>query len=162
MTLFSANQEVLRLLPPANLGKLKAAQAEEKDARRLRREGRDVEAIESYDHARELYVDSDLAFHDRGESDLAKEVQRSIDRCRAIVSNIRHPKPRRAPATTTRPNCLACSKPLPRFKYDGKAFDSGTPREWGAYGDNRFCGLTCGWKWACRHAPMPVHKEKKK
>jgi hypothetical protein len=156
MGLFSADQDVLRLLPPANLGKLKAAQAEEKDARRLRREGRDVEAIESYNHARELYADSDLAYHERGESDLAKEVRRSIDRCRAIASNIQHPKPQRAPATTARPCCLACDKPLRRYKYDDRT------REWGDRGDNRFCGLTCGWRWACRHAPMPVHKEKKK
>jgi hypothetical protein len=24
---------------------------------------------------------------------------------------------------------------------------------WGSYGDDRFCGLTCGWQWACRNCP---------
>ena len=145
----------------ARLGKLAAARAEEKDARRLRREGRDEEAIESYDHARNLYVDSDLAFDDRGESKLADEVKRSIERCRHIVSNIRHPKEKRGPATTPRPDCLACDKPLRRYKWDAKAFPDGTPREWGDYGDNRFCGLRCGWDWACGHAPMSKLKVKK-
>jgi hypothetical protein len=143
----------------ASLGKLAAAKAEEKEARSLRREGRDEEAIESYDHARDLYVDTDLAFHDRGESDLADEVKRAIERCNKIRSNIRHPKETRAPATTPRPNCLGCGKPLRRFKWDEKAFDDGTPREWGDYGDNRFCGLRCGWNWACRRAPMPIEAD---
>lgn len=138
----------------ARLGKLVAARAEEKEARRLRREGRDEEAIEAYDHARNLYVDTDLAFHDRGESDLADEVQRAIERCNKIRSNIRHPKEMRAPATTPRPDCLSCGKPLRRFKWEG-AFNDGTPREWGDYGDQRFCGLRCGWAWACLNAPMP-------
>lgn len=141
-----------------SLGKRAAAKAEEKEARRLRREGRDVEAIESYDHARDLYADSGLAFHDRGESDLADEVKRAIERCNKIAGNIRHPKEQRPPATTPRPNCLACDKPLRRYKWDGRMFDDGTPQEWGDYGDQRFCGLTCGWRWACRHAPMPKRK----
>jgi hypothetical protein len=144
----------------ASLGKLAAAKADEKEARRLRREGRDEEAIDFYDHARDLYVDSGLAFHDRGESDLADEVRRAIERCGKIASNIRRPKEQRPAATTSRPHCLACSKPLPRFKFDGKTFDDGTPREWGAYGDNRFCTLTCGWRWACKHAPMPKRPNK--
>ena len=139
-----------------SLGKLAAAKAEEKDARHLRREGRDEEAIASYDHARNLYVDSGLAFHERGESELADDVMRAIDRCNKIASNIRYPKPVRASATTPRPDCLACEKPLRRYKQDGRTFSDGTPQEWGDYGDNRFCGLTCGWRWACRHAPMPA------
>ena len=143
----------------ANLAKLDAARAEEKEARRLRREGRDEEAIEAYDHARDLYVDSDLAFHDRGESELADEVKRAIERCNKIASNIRHPKTQRPPATTPRPDCLACSKPLRRYRHDDQTFDDGTPQEWGDYGDQRFCGLTCGWRWACRHAPMPKPKK---
>ena len=142
----------------AGLGKLAAAKAEEKSARRLRREGRDEEAIESYELARNLYVDSDLAFHDRGESKLADEVRRAIERCRHIESNIRYPKAQRPSATTPRPNCLACNKPLRRYNRDGQTFDDGTPQEWGDYGDNRFCGLTCGWRWSCRHAPMPTQK----
>ncbi len=134
-----------------SLGKLDAAKAEEKEARRLRREGRDEEAIESYKHARDLYADTDLQFTD-------DTVMRAIKRCDAIVSNIKHPKQQRPTAITPRPNCLGCNKPLPRFKFDGKTFDDGTPREWGAYGDNRFCTLTCGWKWACKHAPIPKGK----
>lgn len=145
----------------ASLGKLAAAKAEEKEARRLRREGRDVEAIESYEHARHLYADSGLAFHDRGESDLADDVKRAIARCDKIVSNIRHPKTQRPAATTPRPACLACGKPLRRYKRDGQTFKDGTPQEWGDYGDNRFCGLTCGWRWACRNAPMVALKGKK-
>ena len=144
-----------------SLGKLAAAKAEEKDARRLRREGRDEEAIEFYVHARELYADSGLAFHERGESDLADEVKRAIARCDKIASNIRHPKTQRAAATTLRPDCLACEKPLRRYKRDGQTFNDGTPQEWGDYGDNRFCGLTCGWRWACRNAPMPKLKRTK-
>jgi hypothetical protein len=136
-----------------NLAKLTAAKAEEKEARRLRREGRDEEAIEAYDRARDLYADTEFAFQHRTESDLADETQRAIHRCAAIVHNIRYPKTKRSPATTPRPNCLACGKPLRRYKHDGRAFNDGTPQEWGDYGDNRFCGLTCGWRWACRHAP---------
>lgn len=75
---------------------------------------------------------------------------------RLRCSSFRSPKEQRTPATTPRPSCLACDKPLRRYKHDDRA------REWGDYGDNRFCGLTCGWKWACRRAPMPrAPKEKK-
>ena len=144
----------------ANLTKLTAAKAEEKEARRLRREGCDVEAIEAYDRARDLYRDSDLAWDGHGESTLAGEVRGAIERCVKCASNLRHPKEQRAPAATPRPDCLYCDKPLRRYKYDAKPFDDGTPREWGGYADNRFCGLRCGWSWACRHAPMPK-KEKK-
>jgi hypothetical protein len=143
----------------ASLGKLAAAKAEEKDARRLRREGRDEEAIESYEHASDLYADSGLAWDDRGESALANEVRRAIERCKRIASNIRKPKDQRAPATTPRPNCLDCGKPLRRYKYEAKPFADGTPREWGDYADNRFCGLRCGWRWACRHAALPKGKK---
>ena len=146
----------------ASLGKRAAAKAEEKEGRRLRHEGRDAEAIETYDRARDLYVDSGLAFHGRGESELADEVKRSIERCGKIASNIRYPKAKRPAATTPRPNCLACDKPLQRYSRDGRTFDDGTPQEWGNYGDNRFCGLTCGWRWACRHAPMPATMKGKK
>lgn len=127
---------------------LASALAEEKRARRLRREGKDAEAIDAYESARELYVDTGRQYVD-------EDVMRAIRRCDAIVNNIRHPKQKRPPATTPRPDCLGCGKPLRRYKFDGKAFDDGTPREWGDYGDNRFCTLTCGWQWACAHAPMP-------
>lgn len=138
-----------------NLSKLAAAKAEEKTARRLRREGRAAEAVEAFERSRDLYVDSGLAFHEHGESELADQVKRAIERCRQIAANIRYPKAKRAAAITPRPDCLACGKPLRRFSRDGQTFDDGTPQEWGDYGDNRFCGLTCGWRWACLHAPMP-------
>lgn len=127
---------------------LDAARAEEKKAARLRREGHDAEALEAYDQARDLYAETGLQYDD-------DNVMSAIKRCDTILRNIRHPKEKRPPAITKRPNCLDCGKPLPRFRFDGKTFDDGTPREWGAYGDQRFCGLTCGWRWACAHSPMP-------
>jgi len=138
----------------APLGKLTAARAEENDAKRLRREGRNAEAISAYDRARALYDDSDLAWDADGKSDLASDVRRSIVRCQKSMSNLRSHKAPRAAATTPRPNCLHCKKPLRRFKWEG-TFADGTPREWGDYGDQRFCGLRCGWNWACSRAPMP-------
>ena len=128
------------------------ARAKEKAARRLRAAGNDQDAIEAYEEARELYAESGLQYS--RDSVVADAVMGAIKRCDAIVSNIRHPKEKRAAATTVRPNCLACEKPLRRYKHDGRTFDDGTPQEWGDYGDNRFCGLSCGWRWACRHAPM--------
>lgn len=132
---------------------LEAARAKEKDARKRRAAGRDAEALDAYSEARELYAESGLQYS--RDSTMADDVLGAIRRCDAIVSNIRHPKEKRPPAITPRPDCLACGKPLPRFKFDGKTFDDGTPREWGSYGDQRFCSLTCGWRWACCHAPMP-------
>jgi hypothetical protein len=132
---------------------LSEAAAEEKRARRLRREGKTEEAIEAYESAREKYAATGLQYED-------DDVMRAIKRCDAIVSNIRHPKEQRPSATTPHPHCLGCGKPLRRFKFDGKTYDDGTPREWGDYGDNRFCGLSCGWSWACGHAPMPKAKSR--
>lgn len=74
----------------ANLTKIAAAKAKEKAARRMRREGRDEDAIVMYDHARDLYADTNLVYHEHGESKLAKEVLGAIKRCDAILSNIRH------------------------------------------------------------------------
>lgn len=145
----------------ANLAKLPAAKAKEKEARRLRREGRDQEAIELYDRARDLYADTNLVYHEHGDSELAREVLGAIKRCDAILSNIRHPKTKRPSAITPRPNCLTCDKPLRRYKRDGLMFNDGTPQEWGDYGDNRFCGLTCGWRWACRNSSLPTTLPKK-
>jgi hypothetical protein len=135
----------------ATTAQLDDAKAEEKRGQRLRREGKDKEAIEAYEKARALYVATDLHHENFGNND----VTHAIKRCDTIVSNIRHPKEQRTAAITQRPNCLCCGKPLRRFKFDGMTFDDGTPREWGDYGDQRFCGLRCGWSWACQHAPMP-------
>ena len=144
------------------LAKLDTARAAEKSARRLREQGKSAEAIEAYDRARDLYMDTNLAFDEHGESDVAQEVQKAIKRCGTVVSNIRYPKETRPPATTPRPCCLACKKPLRRYKRDGQTFDDGTPQEWGDYGDNRFCGLTCGWRWACRNSALPTAKKVKR
>jgi hypothetical protein len=143
-----------------NLGKLAAAKAEEKEARRLRREGRDEEAIEAYDRAKDLYQSSDFAY--QRDSELRQEVQGAINRCNTIAENIRRPKTQRPPPTTPRPKCLHCDKPLRRYKYDGKTFADGTPVEWGDYGDGRFCGLRCGWGWACGHSSRAMTKRGKK
>ncbi len=133
------------------LDTLAEAKRAEKEAQALRRAGRDTEAVAMYTHARELYAETDLALDD---NPLADDVLRAIKRCDKTGYNIRHPQAVRPSAITPRPNCLCCHKPLPRFKFDGKTFADGTPREWGAYGDNRFCTLTCGWQWACEHSPM--------
>lgn len=140
-------------MTPENQARLDAARLEEKHATKLRREGKHVAAIAAYETARDLYVNSGAAFE--GETELASEVQRAIKRCGNVITNIRHPKEKRPSAKMPRPNCLTCDKPLRRYRFDERAFDDGTPQEWGDYGDNRFCGLTCGWRWACRHAPMP-------
>ena len=138
---------------------IEEARIREKTARSLRAAGRDQEALEAYKEARELYADSGLQYSlDRT---MADDVMGAIKRCDAIANNIQRPKDKRAPATTPRPLCLACEKPLRRYKYGGKTLNDGTPMEWGDYGDQRFCGLTCGWRWACRHAPMPLPTAKK-
>ena len=141
---FLANAEAL----------LANAKTAEKAAASLRREGNVEQAIEAYKNVRELYAETGLQYR----NDDADGVMRAIKRCDTIISHLKHPKAQRPMAITPRPSCLACGKPLPRFKLDGETFDDGTPREWGAYGDNRFCGLTCGWRWACKHAPMPKGK----
>jgi hypothetical protein len=157
MTITTATNQDRQDRHDEKLAKLAAARAEEKEARRLRREGQDKEAIATYDHARDLYADSGFAF-DTG-TDMADDVMRAIKRCDTIVGNLRHPKDQRPAATTPRPNCLACDKPLRRYKIDGRTFDDGTPREWGDYGDQRFCGLRCGWRWACQNTTVPRGKK---
>ncbi|HSX22442.1 MAG TPA: hypothetical protein VLE97_06655 [Gaiellaceae bacterium] len=145
--------------PNAAFVTLEEARAKERDARRLRNAGRNDEALDAYNEARDLYADSGLQYSRDGT--MADDVMGAIKRCDAIVSNIRHPKEQRAAAVTSRPNCLACDKPLRRYKVDGRTFSDGTPREWGDYGDNRFCGLRCGHDWACQHAALPTRKAKK-
>ncbi len=56
--------------------------------------------------------------------------------------------------STTRPTCQHCNLPLRRYRWraspelnrDGKA-------QWGGYGDNLFCGLNCGYRWAIAMFP---------
>jgi hypothetical protein len=141
---------------------LALAVAAESQAARLRREaaaspeqGDTSAAAIAYDEAARRYADSGLDYHRQRECELAREVERAITRCRKIAGNIRHPSKRRPATTTPRPCCLSCGKPLRRFRLDGRKMSDGKPREWGDYGDNRFCGLTCGWKWACAHTRSP-------
>ena len=77
-------------------------------------------------------------------------------------------------AVGQRPRCLSCRKELrPNYGYDTvrpwfaedhdgsqrKAFErdhkifEGT---YGGYGDNRFCGLNCGYRWAFNHTKAGV------
>ena len=140
-----------------------AARTFEQAGKVARQNGRTEIAIASYEAAKNTYDECGLAWHERGESELANDTRKAINRCRNMASNLRQPpKAKRPPATTTCPNCLTCNKPLRRFKFDGEKFKDGTPREWGDYGDNRFCGLHCGWKWACGHTTVPKGKGKQK
>lgn len=125
----------------------------EREAERVcrRDSGAEGPAPEAYDAAAAAYVDSGLAFHGRGESALAAEVCRAIKRCRAIAGNLRHPKAKR-PAPALPPcKCESCGRKLRRYRFDGQLWRNGKPKVWGDYGDNRFCGLSCGWRWACAH-----------
>lgn len=71
-----------------------------------------------------------------------------------------------------RPQCLFCARELrPNFKWvqipyhfdpqQRKQWRKDHPREfkgtYGSYGDNRFCGLTCGHSWAVRHSKPELH-----
>lgn len=148
-------------IPDFNLREEQAAALEraigtERAAASFRRKGEIPAAIDAYDRAGTAYADTGLSYHGQGESELAREVYAAIRRCQHIASNLRHPKEKRPAARTPRPDCLGCGKPLRRYKNDGRTYSDGTPREWGDYGDNRFCGLKCGWFWACRNAPMPI------
>lgn len=154
MSLSTGDNEVDRKLHESRLLTLDEAKTEEKKGRRLRKEGKESEAVSSFSRAGDLYLDSQLAFQYIDEQ-LADDVRAAIARCQKIIHNIRHPKQARPPATTQRPNCLNCQKPLPRFSRDGRILKDGTPKEWGSHGDNRFCTLSCGWAWACDHAPLP-------
>lgn len=70
-------------------------------------------------------------------------------------------------AVGSRPRCLNCSRELrPNFKWnpvpyclsteERKIWKKANPPEfkgtYGGYGDNRFCGLNCGYHWAVAHS----------
>lgn len=94
---------------------LAEAKAKEKEARRLRREGKSEDAIEAYEHARNLYSDSGFAFHELGES----WPTRSSARSRAVTtapptsgtrSQSDPPRSRRAPTASRAINrCVGIS-----------------------------------------------------
>lgn len=52
---------------------------------------------------------------------------------------------------------FAAAVPAPKLSYDRLGVYPETPYRvdyragWGGYGDDRFCGLNCGYKWAIRH-----------
>lgn len=62
----------------------------------------------------------------------------------------------------TAPACIHCGRKLRRFKYrmsgprpapdNGRLGADGQPREWGDYGDNVLCGITCGYYFARKEA----------
>ena len=52
------------------------------------------------------------------------------------------------PPLHEQPLCLHCNEPLRRFPYRFYEHHDLTA-QWGDYGDNQFCGKTCGHKWAC-------------
>lgn len=52
-----------------------------------------------------------------------------------------------------RPHCITCDRelrPYPRRR------PSSPGQLYGTYGDNRFCGLTCGWRWAIHNTRNPI------
>jgi len=74
----------------------------------------------------------------------------------------------------SRPRCLNCNKELrPNYGYDvprpwfGEDYDGKKAKQfehehkifkgtYGGYGDNRFCGLNCGYRWAIKHSRASV------
>ena len=46
-----------------------------------------------------------------------------------------------------RPRCQYCDKPLRRYRGRERNPQRST---WGDYGDGFFCGLRCGYHWACQ------------
>ena len=49
--------------------------------------------------------------------------------------------------TKQRPLCQYCDRPLRRYRW---RVDYPERSTWGDYGDGFFCGLRCGYRWACR------------
>jgi len=47
-----------------------------------------------------------------------------------------------------RPHCRHCNRELRLYRWR----KAGSPKLYGTYGDNLFCGLTCGYRWALRRA----------
>lgn len=48
-----------------------------------------------------------------------------------------------------RPFCQYCARPLRRYRWRNSAtLNPDGNNQWGGYGDNLFCGLTCGWRFA--------------
>ena len=50
---------------------------------------------------------------------------------------------------TKRPTCMQCGKTLKPFVWRNHAdINNGGKRKWGGFGDNIFCGKTCGYWYA--------------
>ncbi len=83
-------------------------------------------------------------------------------KCRTVGCEFySRPRPKAAPRavpTIPRPKCTCCGKALRRYKHDGYA-PGGVPKEWGDYGDNRFCGLRCGYRFALATTTNPGAKK---
>lgn len=52
-----------------------------------------------------------------------------------------------------RPRCLYCQRELRLYP---QRRPSEPQKKYGTYGDNRFCGLTCGWRWALHFTKNPI------
>jgi len=51
-----------------------------------------------------------------------------------------------------RPHCLYCRRELWLYRWR----KAGDKRLYGTYGDNRFCGQGCGYRWALNHTSDPL------
>jgi len=55
-----------------------------------------------------------------------------------------------------RPRCIYCTRELRPYPH---RHPSDPTKLYGTYGDNRFCGLTCGWKYAVRTTKNPIPRQ---
>jgi hypothetical protein len=51
-----------------------------------------------------------------------------------------------------KPRCRQCLKPLRRYRWRKEEWAKRAGYEWGDYGDGVFCGLRCGYRFACQAA----------
>ena len=57
--------------------------------------------------------------------------------------------------------CQWCNRPLPRYRWrDSPDLNRNGQAQWGYYGDNLFCGLTCGYRWALAAFPRRLKRLK--
>lgn len=50
--------------------------------------------------------------------------------------------------------CLWCGRKLRAYRWRNTEYNRGSGRTHGDYGDNAFCGLRCGYLFACRIAKL--------
>lgn len=49
-----------------------------------------------------------------------------------------------------RPTCRSCGKPLRLFRWRAMEWAKERGLWWGDYGEGLFCGLRCGYRYACK------------